>query len=1092
MSLLRLIARSLVYHRRMHAGLVLGTVIACAVLTGALLVGDSVDYSLRAIATARLGSIKYAMDWTNRSFNTGLAESLQVQDKRIRATAVLKLHGMLSLPPDRGVARNQVNRALVLGVESDFWQFAEDKSQTLTLGSQEVAINERIADTLDIKAGDDVLLRVVKQSLMPLDAPLSSRKEEQTIACLVTVKAVLSDAQLGRFNLAANQSMPCNVFVDRKWLQEQTGNANLANMLLAGGDLSSEDAGAALDKAWEVKQVGLHFRTHSSGIVQLESDEIFLSDEVVRAALEIPGARPTLTYLVNSISKDGRMTPYSFVEAGPVPDDVHDGEACINQWLADQIGARHGDSLTVSYYRLLPDNTFAEEKRILTVKTVLPMESLAVDRELAPVFPGLSDVESCSDWSIGMPMDENLLKDSANEDYWKQYGQTPKLLVTLEAGQEMWANRFGSVTAIRFAEGSHDEPSLRKLLRSKVSGQKLGLTFIPVGEIATRAVSQAIDFGGLFMGMSFFLIAAALILLGLLYVFGLQHRASEIAVLASVGFSYAKIRTVFLLEACPSVIAGSVVGTLGGCFYASALLVGLSSLWPAAVAGTAIHFHATPESVIIGILSTLICALSVVLLSVWRATRQTPRELLTTDFSAVSGSSQGRHRVWSLVVPLLALLSAAGTAAYVLLSRPDSFVEPFFSVGFLFLIAELGLYRLFLLYLARRDSFDPPRLWKFALSSVGRRRGRSLSVAGLIACGCFLIFSVSAMQANVALNADRRTSGTGGFAVFAETTVPILGSPSEINGMMKTETVPLRVRDGDDAGCLNLNRAQMPRIFGVDSQRLADLGAFAPRGLWELLDHDLPEGSIPALVGDSDTAMWGLKKKTGPADGDVLEYRDGFGHEFKIKLVGQLPMRLSVFQGSLLISEKTFTRLFPAESGFRAFLLDANEASKTQEKVSELVGMLNREFERSGMEAVPAVQRLRDFYAVEATYLAMFLLLGGLGLILGAGGVAIVVLRNTFERRTEIAILGALGYEKQTLLRVFLVEHAFLLVAGIGMGTLAAALSIVPLVIYSQTTVSIPLQGFILAGIVLANITGIAASLFAAFPENPIADLRGE
>ena len=54
-----------------------------------------------------------------------------------------------------------------------------------------------------------------------------------------------------------------------------------------------------------------------------------------------------------------------------------------------------------------------------------------------------------------------------------------------------------------------------------------------------------------------------------------------------------------------------------------------------------------------------------------------------------------------------------------------------------------------------------------------------------------------------------------------------------------------------------------------------------------------------------------------------MAYRDGAGHDVKLKLVGKLPMRMSVFQGTVLVSAKNFTKLWPASEGFRVFLLDA-------------------------------------------------------------------------------------------------------------------------------------------------------------------------
>ncbi len=1091
MSFVRLITRSLTYHRRMHAGLLLGTVLACGILTGALLMGDSVEYSLRAIATARLGHIQYAMEWRNRFFGQTLAQRLQENDPRISASALLLLNGMASLPPDRTPRGNQLNQVHVIGVAADFWAFAEHAPFSTDLGPQEAVLNEKTASALGIKSGDDLLIRMIKPGTMPLDAPLASREKELTVSSLVTVKAVLSDAQLGRFSLAANQTTPFNVFVNRTWLQEQTEQAGLANLLVAGGAMSLDDLQGALAQSWDLEHIGLRLRTHPSGLVQLESSRVFLDEETLRAARTIPGALPTLTYLVNSISTGGRMTPYSFVEAGPVPGNLKDDEVIINQWLADQLQAAPGDSLDMTYFQLLPDNTFVEQQRKFNVQRVLPMEALGVERELAPLFPGLSQVESCKDWRIGMPMDEARLADPANEAYWKQYRQTPKLLTTLQAGQAMWANRFGAVTAVRFPTSGQGEAAIREQLRKEIVPEKEGLQFLPVGQMALDAVNQAIDFGGLFVGMSFFLIVAALVLLGLLYVFGLQQRAPEMGILLALGYSRNRVRALFFLEACPTAVSGALLGALAGMAYARLLLAAVTGYWSAAVAETTLIFHAEPSTILGGIFTATLCVFLVVLGGLWRGTCFSPRQLLTMDFASAANDPVRRKHIGLFLLSTLVLLLAMATVGYVLITKPETLIEPFFAAGTFLLLAALGYYGWLLGYLARRPAFRRPKLWKMVLSNLARRRGRSLSVAGLTACGCFLVFSVSSMQENVALHAGARSSGAGGFGLFAETTVPMMGTPGELNKTLNADAVPLRVRDGDDAGCLNLNRAQTPRIYGVDPRRLSRLGAFVPKhgkdALWKLLEQPCPDGTVPALVGDSDTAIWGLKKKTGKENGDVLSYRDESGKEFKLKLAGQLPMRVSVFQGSLLISEEAFTRLFPSEAGFRTFLIDTPEG-----KAPETAERLNKAFEKFGMQAVPAADRLREFYAVEGTYLSMFLVLGGFGLILGAGGTGIAVLRNLFERRSEIALFHAVGYDRNTLLKILLAEHGVLVLAGMLLGTAAAAAAILPLVFLSQTTVSLMLQAVLFALIMAANLISISVMVLAGLPKNPILYLREE
>ena len=56
-----LIRRGVRHHWRTHLGVVAGAAAAAAVLAGAMVVGDSVRYSLDSLAGARLGRVHVAM-----------------------------------------------------------------------------------------------------------------------------------------------------------------------------------------------------------------------------------------------------------------------------------------------------------------------------------------------------------------------------------------------------------------------------------------------------------------------------------------------------------------------------------------------------------------------------------------------------------------------------------------------------------------------------------------------------------------------------------------------------------------------------------------------------------------------------------------------------------------------------------------------------------------------------------------------------------------------------------------------------------------------------------------------------------------------
>jgi ABC-type antimicrobial peptide transport system permease subunit len=71
-------------------------------------------------------------------------------------------------------------------------------------------------------------------------------------------------------------------------------------------------------------------------------------------------------------------------------------------------------------------------------------------------------------------------------------------------------------------------------------------------------------------------------------------------------------------------------------------------------------------------------------------------------------------------------------------------------------------------------------------------------------------------------------------------------------------------------------------------------------------------------------------------------------------------------------------------------------------------------------------------------------MLGALGLLLGTVGLGAVLVRSVFERRRELALLRALGYERRHFLAMTFMENALLLGGGLLAGTSCAILAIAP------------------------------------------------
>ena len=264
-----------------------------------------------------------------------------------------------------------------------------------------------------------------------------------------------------------------------------------------------------------------------------------------------------------------------------VPIAMRDDELIVNSWLAEDLQAKPGDQVSLRYFVIGSSRRLEERTNQFTVHAVVPLEGLAADRTLMPDFPGLDKAESTRDWDSTLPIELNRIRPK-DEAYWKEHRGTPKAFVTLAAGQKMWANRFGDLTAVRYPPGA-DAPSVSRAILSSLDPAALGLSFQPVREQALAASEQAQDFGQLFLGFSFFLIGAALLLMALLFQFGIERRAGEVGTLLALGFTPRQVRRLFLWEGTGLAIAGAILGVPAGIGYAKAMLYGLSTIWRSAV-----------------------------------------------------------------------------------------------------------------------------------------------------------------------------------------------------------------------------------------------------------------------------------------------------------------------------------------------------------------------------------------------------------------------------------------------------------------------------------------------------------------------------
>ncbi|MFC2111546.1 FtsX-like permease family protein, partial [Bacteroidota bacterium] len=383
--------------------------------------------------------------------------------------------------------------------------------------------------------------------------------------------------------------------------------------------------------------------------------------------------------------------------------------------------------------------------------------------------------------------------------------------------------------------------------------------------------------------------------------------------------------------------------------------------------------------------------------------------------------------------------------------------------------------------------------------NAGRNRNRSTATIVLLALGVFTILITASNRKTFYGDENSTKSGTGGYSFWSETTIPILHDLNTERGKSKmglsdkeefdgVKFMQFHKSDGEDASCLNLNQVQKPQILGVDEIELNDRNSFSfakllpdisPENPWLELNKEY-NGVIPAYA-DQTVITWGLLKKVG----DTLLYKDEFGEDLKLLLVGGLAS--SVFQGNILISDSVFLKHFPSVSGSKIMLVDAPKEHKS--KVLETLQMYFFDY---GIELTPTEIRLAEFYSVTNTYLLVFMMLGGLGLLIGTLGLGIIIFRNLLERKQEIALLLAIGFKKTQIFKLIFIENIFLLIAGLIVGIAGAIIGILPSLLSPAFSIPGTLVFYILGIILISGVLWIYFPTKAALKGNLIKGLRKE
>src|SRR5687767_7516953 len=111
--------------------------------------------------------------------------------------------------------------------------------------------------------------------------------------------------------------------------------------------------------------------------------------------------------------------------------------------------------------------------------------------------------------------------------------------------------------------------------------------------------------------------------------------------------------------------------------------------------------------------------------------------------------------------------------------------------------------------------------------------------------------------------------------------------------------------------------------------------------------------------------------------------------------------------------------------------------------------------------------------------------------MLGTVGLAVILLRSLVERRSELALLAAIGFRSAARTRLVLAENVFLLVLGLAVGTFCALVGVAPAIVAGRD-INLLRVGFTLVIILAFGTIVLAAATRLATRRVTPAALRPE
>ena len=735
--------------------------------------------------------------------------------------------------------------------------------------------------------------------------------------------------------------------------------------------------------------------------------------------------------------------------------DISGGMVVINREMADKIEAAAGDKVLV-----IPQSGIPTQ---LQVSAVAKDTGMALWRGTETLFVDVSFAQSL-------------------------YSQ-PGLINILDI-----SNKGGIESGYKVAD-----QAVQELKQKLPSGYDFNfLTIKADGIEAAQQTSDQVS--QIFIIMSSFAIIAGVALIINIFVMLAEERKPEMGISRAIGMQRGDLTQSFMFEGVVYALLASAVGAFAGLAVASLMIMLFSSVFTGPGMNWTLHFTwaslgvAACAGFLITLLTVVVASWRVSKLNIVRAIRDIPEPMLTKSdkryivpgvvlavlglMVTIQGAASLQVAQTTLGPCLMALGGAMVSLRFVGPRTPFSIVgafmifwqtDPFDINGMLFgnlsggmemfivsglvlvtggvllamfnsdlmltgLVAVFGRWKSLLPVFRTAISYPMNKKFRTALS---------LFIFALIMFTVVVIAMIASFQRESVDTIAHKYSG--GFEIIGLSMRDIPGEnvtagmagvnaalgENAVKDIETATTAPvdlIKIGDNESNPSTLIGFSDsMLSAGGFSLQKRAE-GYATDADVWKALSSD---PTLAVLDGSVVPQMYGPQYGTFFVDvGDQISVEFQNGNSTQMTVVGIMDQIF--LQG--VFTSASFVVSGAVQVDTNVFYIATSQISSLAD--AEVAKQLEKQFVEYGFMTFVIKDTVEEFMSTVSSIMQLMEVFLGIGLVVGIAGLGIITIRNVTERRQEIGVMRAIGFQRRMILEVFLLETSFVSLLGIVLGVL--------------------------------------------------------